>query len=141
MPPARLSGGNGWQKKLLYKMKQKLFSVRSRLKSFQFACKGILKFFQQEPNAWIHLAATIFVFIAAAYFEISGKEMIALIIVIGFVWVAEIFNTVIERVMDFISPEQNSKVEFIKDLSAGGVMLSALTAVLTGIIVFVPKLL
>ena len=121
-------------------MEQKIFSARSRLSSFGFAFKGIFKFFQQEPNARIHLAATIIVFIAAAYFEISGNEMIALIIVMGFVWVAEIFNTVVERVMDFISTKRNSKIEFIKDLAAGGVLIAAITAIVTGAIVFIPKL-
>ena len=122
-------------------MKQKTFSLQSRLSSFGFACSGIFKFFQQEHNAWIHLAATICVFTAAVYYHVSGGELIALIIVSGFVWVAEIFNTVIEKIMDFISPEYHQAVKFIKDLSAGGVMLSAITAAATGIIVFIPKLL
>ena len=121
-------------------MEPKIFSARSRLNSFEFAFKGIFKFFQQEPNAWIHLAATIIVFIAAAYFEVSSNEIIALIIVMGFVWVAEIFNTVVERVMDFISTKRNSKIEFIKDLAAGGVLIAAITAIVTGAIVFIPKL-
>ena len=121
-------------------MEQKTFSVRTRLNSFEFAFKGILKFFQQEPNAWIHLAATIIVLVAAAYFKVSDNEMIALIIVTGFVWTAEIFNTVVERIMDFISTERSSKIEFIKDLSAGGVLVSAITAIVTGAIVFIPKL-
>ena len=122
-------------------MKQKTFSLQSRLNSFGFAARGIFRFFQQEQNAWIHLAATICVFIAAIYYHVSNSELIALIIVSGFVWVAEIFNTVIEKIMDFISPEYHHAVKFIKDLAAGGVMLSALTAAATGIIVFIPKLL
>lgn len=122
-------------------MRQKTFSLQARLNSFGFAFRGIFKFFQQEHNAWIHLAATICVFTAAVYYRVSGTELIALVIVSGFVWVAEIFNTVIERVMDFISPGRHHTVEFIKDLAAGGVMLSAVTAVITGFIVFIPKLL
>ncbi|HKZ66707.1 MAG TPA: diacylglycerol kinase family protein [Chitinophagaceae bacterium] len=121
-------------------MEPKEFSATSRLSSFEFAFKGIFKFFQQEPNAWIHLTATIIVFIAAVTFKISSNETIALIIVTGFVWVAEIFNTVVERIMDFISTERSSKIEFIKDLSAGGVLVSAITAIITGAIVFIPKL-
>lgn len=122
-------------------MKQKTFSLQSRLNSFGFAFKGIFKFFQQEYNAWIHLVATIAVFIAAVYYHVTNSELIALIIVSGFVWVAEIFNTVVEKIMDFISPGYHESVKCIKDLAAGGVMLSALTAVATGIIVFIPKIL
>lgn len=116
------------------------FSYRSRLLSFRYALNGLLKFFQQEHNAWIHLAATVVVFILALYFHVQGGELIALVVVAGMVWVAETFNTVIERIMDMVSPEQHPAVEFIKDLSAGAVLLSALTATVTGAIVFIPKI-
>ena len=121
-------------------MKQKTLSLQSRISSFGFAFRGIFKFFQQEPNAWIHLAATICVFIAAVYFDVSTSGMIALLIVTAFVWVAEIFNTVIERIMDFISVKKEPEIEFIKDLAAGGVLISAITAIVVGAIVFIPKL-
>ena len=121
-------------------MKQKRLSLQSRMNSFGFAFRGIFKFFQQEPNAWIHLAATTCVFIAAVYFDVSNSEMIALIIVSAFVWVAEIFNTVIERIMDFISVKKEPEIEFIKDLAACGVLISAITAIVVGAIVFIPKL-
>ena len=121
-------------------MKQETIFFKSRLNSFGFAARGIRKFFQQEPNAWIHLAATIGVFTCSAYFSISGFELLALIIVTGFVWIAEMFNTVIERVMDFISPAYHVQVAFIKALAAGAVLMSAVIAAITGLIVFIPKI-
>jgi diacylglycerol kinase (ATP) len=121
-------------------MKQQQFSLRARLNSFGFAFSGLFTFFRQEPNARIHLVATLTVFIAALYFSVSVTEIIALIIVTGFVWVAEIFNTAIERIMDFISTENNPSIKFIKDLAACGVLLSAITAMVTGAIIFIPKL-
>ncbi|MGK2862724.1 MAG: diacylglycerol kinase family protein [Chitinophagaceae bacterium] len=121
-------------------MKQKTISFQSRLSSLRYAVRGISSFFNEEPNAMMHLVATILVIIAAGYFDVSNYEMIALVIVAGFVWVAEIFNTVIERIMDFISAERKPEIEFIKDLSAGGVLLSAFIAVVTGAIIFIPKL-
>jgi diacylglycerol kinase (ATP) len=121
-------------------MKLQQFSLRSRLNSFGFAFSGLFSFFRQEPNAWIHLIATVMVFMAAAYFNLSLYDVIALLIVTGFVWVAEIFNTAIERIMDFISKEKKPEIKFIKDLSAGGVLLSAITAIVTGAIIFIPKL-
>ena len=121
-------------------MKQQQFSLRSRLNSFGFAFSGLSAFFRQEPNAWLHLIATLTVFIAAWFFNLSFYEVIALIIVTGFVWVAEIFNTAIERIMDFISKEKNPDIKFIKDLAAFGVLLSAITALVTGAFIFIPKL-
>lgn len=122
-------------------MKSNSFSIRARGKSFQYALHGIYKFFLQEPNAVIHLIATILVFLAAFYFDVTKTEMLALVIVTGFVWSAELFNTAIEKVMDFISPDRHPAIEFIKDVSAGAVLLSALTAFITGIIIFLPKIL
>jgi diacylglycerol kinase len=121
-------------------MTNKTFSYRDRLKSMLYAWHGIKRFFQQEHNAWIHLAATIVVFFMTLYYNVRGTELLAVVVVAGMVWVSEIFNTVIEKIMDHISPDRHPRVEFIKDLSASAVMLSALTAVLTGIIVFLPKI-
>jgi len=84
--------------------------------------------------------ATLIVFAASIFFDVSNVEMVALIIVTGFVWAAEIFNTVAERIMDFISTERNSKIELIKDMAAGAVLVAAITALVTGAIVFIPKL-
>jgi diacylglycerol kinase (ATP) len=121
-------------------MKPKAFSIRARANSFRFAWEGIYNFFSQEHNAWLHLAASVTVFIAAWRFHISRNEIILLIIVIGFVWVAEIFNTAIEKIMDFISLQRHPEVKFIKDLAAAAVLIAALTALLTGGLIFIPKL-
>ncbi len=121
-------------------MKQRIFSFQSRVNSFGFAFNGIRKFFREEQNTWIHLTATIVVGIGAAWFKVSTSEMLALIIVMGLVWVAEIFNTVIERIMDFITTQRNPQVAFIKDLAAGAVLVASIIALITGVIVFIPKL-
>jgi diacylglycerol kinase (ATP) len=121
-------------------MKIKSISLHSWWKSFRFAFNGIYQFFQQEPNARLHLIATVLLLVIAWYFQVSNAEKIALVIVTGGVWVAEAFNTVIEKIMDLISPERRPEVAFIKDLSAGAVLLSALTALITGAIVFIPKI-
>jgi diacylglycerol kinase (ATP) len=121
-------------------MKSTSIFLQERVNSIRFALDGIGKFFSEEPNAWIHLAATILVFVLAFIFHLGGTEKLALVIVTGMVWVAEAFNTVVERIMDHISPEKDPHVKFIKDLSAGAVLLSAVTALITGAIVFIPKI-
>jgi diacylglycerol kinase (ATP) len=120
-------------------MKTKEFSLRARAGSFRFALQGIRRFFQREHNAWIHLAATIGVFVAAAIFGVTRSEIISLIIVTGLVWVAEIFNTAIEKIMDFISVKRHPQIKVIKDLAAAAVLVSALIALLTGAFIFIPK--
>ena len=63
-----------------------------------------------------------------------------LLLVIGFVWAAEIFNTAIEILTDHISPEENPTIKIIKDISAGGVLISAIISVLVGLLLFGPRL-
>lgn len=121
-------------------MKTREFSFRKRLISFRFAFAGARRFFNEEHNARIHLTATAVVAVAAWVFGVSLREIIALVIVTGFVWGAEIFNTAIENIMDFISPAYHPKVKVIKDLSAAAVLVAAGTAITTALIIFIPKL-
>jgi diacylglycerol kinase (ATP) len=121
-------------------MKVNSFSIKARSRSFRYAFNGIYKFFLHEPNAVLHFIATIAVFAGIFYFNIQRSEIVVLVLATGFVWVAEIFNTAIERIMDVISPEWRSETGLIKDLSAGAVLLSALTAAITGAIIFIPKI-
>ena len=121
-------------------MKTTEFSVRDRLRSFRFAMEGIGSFFQREHNAWLHFMATVAVFTLAALVHVTKTELLALVFAIGFVWVAEMFNTCIERVMDFVSAHKHPEVKFIKDLAAAAVLTAAITALVTAAIVFIPKL-
>ena len=121
-------------------MKQKPSSLSSRVSSMRFAISGILQFFREEPNARIHFVANCLVFLTAHCLRLSGREWIALIMAAGIVWICEIFNTAIERIMDHLSPEYHESVGFIKDLAAGAVLISAIIAALTGLIIFMPKI-
>ena len=121
-------------------MKSIQLYLRSRISAFGFAFSGMYSFFKKEPNARIHLAFTLAALAAAIYFNVSSIEAIALLIVTVLVWVAEIFNTAIEHTMNFISTEKNEHIKLIKDLAACGVLISAIAALITGLIVFLPKI-
>jgi len=117
------------------------FSIRSRIRSFKFAIIGILTFIRREHNARIHLIATIAVSIAAIVFGVSLTQGVELTIVIALVWITEILNTCIERLADLITLEQNPHIKFIKDIAAAAVLIAAITAVVTGLFIFIPKIL
>lgn len=121
-------------------MKPQEFSLRSRLRSFRFAWDGIASFFQREHNAWLHFMATIAVFTTALLVGVTKTELLALVFAIGLVWMAEMFNTCIERVMDFVSEQKHPEIKFIKDLAAGAVLTASITALIIGAVVFIPKL-
>ena len=117
------------------------FFVKARFKSFTYAFEGIKNFVSNQHNTWIHLLATVVVISLSVVFHISNSEAVALIFAVGFVWVSELFNTVIEKIMDFISLEGNPQIKLIKDISAAAVLISAITALAAGCIIFIPKIL
>jgi diacylglycerol kinase (ATP) len=77
--------------------------------------------------------------IAGFYFNISTTEWIFQIFAIGLVMSVEGLNTAVEKVADFIHPEYHEKIGFIKDIAAGAVFFSALTAVAVGLLIYLPK--
>jgi diacylglycerol kinase len=122
-------------------MKNKAFSISKRLKSFVFAFNGLKILFSEEHNARLHLIAAILVISASIFYKLNTYEWIAVIFSIGIVFIAEIFNTAIENIADFLTTEKNEKIKIIKDLSAAAVLISALTSFTIGLIIFLPKIL
>ena len=94
----------------------------------------------EEHNARIHLFVTLLVLIVSVYLKISISEWIAIILVIGFVFSMEIINSSIENIADFICKENNESIKKIKDLSAAAVLVSAIMAIVIGLIIFLPKI-
>ncbi|SRR5450631_2986173 len=119
----------------------KKFSFAERIRSFRYAFAGIRKYMGSGHNAILHLAATIAVLIASLVLKVSAAEAGALTIAIGFVWVAEMFNTCVEKIMDFISLERDPRIQFIKDVSAGAVLVASITSFIIGLFIFIPKFL
>jgi diacylglycerol kinase (ATP) len=121
-------------------MKSNSFSIKSRGQSFRYAYEGIISFLQTQHNAIIHFCFTVVAFIAAFVFKVSSNELIALVMVVGFVWFAEVFNTAVEAIMDHLCPQKHPAVKYIKDVSAAAVLIAAITAFIVGIIIFLPKI-
>ena len=135
MPMIRKSG-YGASTKLIAMKKY----IRLRKNSLLVAWSGLLDFFKSEAHAAIHLTAAIVVLIVAWITSVNSMEWIALIFAIGLVVIAEIFNTVMEKVTDYMQPEMDPRIKVIKDMSAGAVLFSALVAIIIGGIVFIPYL-
>ena len=122
-------------------MKEEKFSIAKRLKSFTYAFAGLKVLFKEEHNAWIHLFATVCVIVAGILFKISLLEWVAVAFAIGLVFSFEIMNTSVENIADFICTERDDRIKRIKDLAAAAVLVSAITAAVVGLLVFVPKIL
>lgn len=74
-------------------------------------------------------------------FEISKTEWMLQLLAIGLVMGVEGANTAIEKLSDYVQPQHDPGIGFVKDLSAGAVMLAALLATTVGLIIYLPKLL
>jgi diacylglycerol kinase len=114
--------------------------LHRRVLSFRYAIIGIVTFVYTEPHARIHALATALVIALSAYCHITAMQWIVIGIVTGMVWITEMLNTVIEKIMDHISPEYHPRVKWIKDVAAGAVLIAALVAVITGAVIFLPVL-
>jgi len=125
----------------LTNMKKEGFSVLRQLNSFRPALQGIRDLLITQHNARIHLTATITVVISGFLLQVSKQDWLLLAFAVGLVWVSEIFNTCIEKTLDFISLETHPEIKFIKDIAAGAVLIASLTAFIIGLIIFIPKIL
>jgi len=121
-------------------MAKNSFSFISRLKSFRYAFNGLKIAWKDEHNFRVHCVAAVAALILSYILQISIYEWIAIIFSIGFVFVCELLNTALENLSDFVCPENNPNIKRIKDIAAAAVMISSLTAALTGLIIFIPKL-
>lgn len=121
-------------------MKNDGFTLRKRIKSFQFAFNGIKLLITKEHNAWIHCFAAVCVLIAGALLGLSRMEWVAVVVVIGAVLAAEAVNSSIEALADLVSPEYNEAIKRTKDLAAGAVLIMAIAAAIVGLIIFIPKI-
>jgi diacylglycerol kinase len=120
--------------------RDKPFSLQARLNSFVYAFAGIKTFIRDEPQALIHLIASMVVTLAGFYFEITTNEWIAVMFAIGIVVVSEMINTAIEKLTDMVSPEIHPKAKEVKDMAAGAVLIASFAAAVIGCLVFWPKL-
>ncbi len=110
------------------------------IRSFRFAFLGIWQFFRNENNAKVHLLVTVIVLVAGYYFQLERNEWRWIVAAIALVWITELVNTAIEKLVDLVSPDFDPRAGAIKDLAAGAVLLSALAAVVIGGLIFWPHL-
>lgn len=114
--------------------------TKRRLLSFNFAWKGIVETYRKGTNIWIQTLIGVLAIVAGIWLDISMAEWLFITFAIGLVISAEIFNTAIELLVDFVSPAHHEKAGRIKDLAAGAVLIAALTSAVIGLLIFIPRL-
>ncbi len=99
------------------------------VKSFKCAVIGIISCIRSERNFRIHLCVLFYVVWFSAFYDFSSPEKAILALTIGFVIACEMLNSSIEADIDLTSPEYNRLAGLSKDIAAGAVLVSAITAI------------
>ncbi|WP_338791565.1 diacylglycerol kinase family protein [Bernardetia sp. MNP-M8] len=108
---------------------------KKQFHSFGYAFKG-LRIMLRDYNVFIHIPASILALLLSFAFQINLLEWISILSAICFVWVTEILNTALEKLVDLVSPDRNKLAGQIKDLAASAVLIATIYAILVGIIIF-----
>ena len=115
--------------------------IKEHLASYRYSIRGILLAFRYEHNMIFHLAATIAVVVINILLKVNKTEWLITLILIGLAWMAEIFNTAIEKLADRVTKEQDPLIGQVKDLASGAVLIICCFAVACAIIIYLPYLL
>ena len=110
------------------------------LHSFNWAFDGIVHVLRHERNMWIHFTIAGLVLVAGLFFALTRLEVIALLVAISFVLIAEMINTSVEHIVDMITQAEDPRARIAKDVAAGAVLIAAVNAVAVAYLVFYDKL-
>ena len=121
-------------------MEETKTQLKSICKSFSCAFRGIKYALTHERNFQIEVVLAVFVVALILIFDIKSWEALVLLLMIMWILVVELVNTVMERVVDILKPRIHPYVKLIKDMMASVVLISAIFASIVGIIIFYPYL-
>ncbi len=110
-----------------------------RIRGGGYAAKGAFLLLRYEASVQVQAGIAVVMTIAGFYFDISSTEWMFQILAIGLVMSLEGINTAVEEIADFIHPDIHDKIGLIKDVAAGAVFFAAITAVIIGCIIYIPK--
>jgi diacylglycerol kinase len=114
--------------------------IKKHVRSYRYALRGIWIAFRYEPNMVFHSAAALAVLLVNYVLEISRTDWILTLILVGVVWMSEIFNTSIEKLADRITKDHDPLIGHAKDLAAGAVLIICIIAVVCAAIIYYPYL-
>ena len=114
--------------------------LSNRIKGIGFALRGAWLLIRTESSIQIQIVIAVVMTVAGFVFNLSVIEWIVQILAISLVLGVEGINTAIEKMSDFVHPEFNEKIGFIKDVSAGAVMFVSIGATIIGLLIYLPKI-
>lgn len=107
---------------------------------FLHAFAGLIGVWKSEWNFRFHSFAALLVIIVGFMLSLTIMEWVLISFAVGLVLISELINTAIEKTIDYLKPEYHPSARFIKDAAAGAVLVSAIVAVVVGLLIFLPKI-
>jgi diacylglycerol kinase (ATP) len=110
------------------------------LQSLNWAFEGVIHVLRSERNMRIHFALATIVLILAFSYGVTKLELMALLVAISFVLIAEMVNTAIEATIDLATTSFDPLAKAAKDIAAGAVLIAGVNAVVIGYLVFADRI-
>ncbi len=120
--------------------RKKKMGIKRFINSFRHSFDGIIYAYTREQSMFLHIIATILVFIAGIYFDVTMIEWLFILLFIGLIMGTELLNTSIEATIDLISPNIHPLAKVAKDTAAAAVCVLSIIAFLGGLVIFLPKI-
>lgn len=117
-----------------------VFKLHGFFESLNIALKGLLYLFLYHRNMRIIFMLGFAAFLAGLVLNLNGIELIILCVTITLVFMAEIFNTAIEMLMNMITSRYHLRIKIVKDIAAAVVVLACLNAIAVGYVLFVRRI-
>ena len=114
--------------------------MRKWFNSVGYACQGIIWFFQKDRNGKIELAFAVMTVIVGFILHIPALEWCIVLLCIGGVLGAEMFNSSLEKLADQVTLERRPEIGKLKDMAAAAVLIISIIACIIGAIIFFPRM-
>ncbi|MBN1872515.1 MAG: diacylglycerol kinase [Candidatus Omnitrophica bacterium] len=104
--------------------------------SVNFAIEGLIHVLKSQRNMRLHFMFAVVILIFGIYINLTGNELLLILLSLTFLLCAEMFNTAIEFTVDLVSNSVHPLARIIKDVSAGAVLVSAINALVVCYVIF-----
>lgn len=111
-----------------------------RAMSFKYAIEGLVTALRDQPNLAFQFCIAAIVLALGFYFQVTHTQWLIISLTIGFVITFELTNTAIEEIVDSFTDKAHPAAKKAKDVAAAAVLIAALTAVIVGMLIFIPYL-
>lgn len=112
--------------------------MKQILASIGHAVDGIVDLVKRENNAKIHVISTLLVILVGLRLDFLAIEWLWISLAVAGVWVAELINSALEKLVDLVSPEEHPLAKKVKDYAAGAVLVMAIWAVFVFCLISLP---